>query len=503
VHVQEIARQSLLFDKGATSFAFRGATGCTGPACGGLRALVLSTGNVTPIGDGSALYTCKVNIAAGASDGQYPLTISGIILSDPNGNQVPGATGINGKITVNNAFTAIPTRTPTPTKTPTPTRTATPLVSLNVGNAVGARGQQTTFAVTLQTAGAQVVGTENDISFDSGNIPIATNAAGTPDCAVNSGIGKEATSFVFEPDGCNGTACTSVRAVVFSVLNTDPILDGSVLYTCRVNISTNAPFVAFPLTINRIVASHPVGNQIPATGTNGSINVNRFAPTLTPTPTASPVRATIVFGSAMAPPGNQQAEFGVFLNTMGRQVAGVQVDITFDSNTPVGANPDGSPECTVNPNINKGGTSFDFQPANCVPGVNCGAVRAIVIGFDNTDPIPDGATLFTCTDAIKRTALPQQYPLTCSGAHATDSSAHPVPAACTNGAITVTTPCVGDCNGDGEVTIDELLTGVGIGLGSIPYDQCPAFDADRNQSLTIDELLQGVIDTLDGCPTRS
>lgn len=485
-------------DKGATSFFYRGATGCSGPACGGIRALVISTGNVTPIADGSVLYTCKVNIAAGAADGQYPLSLSGITLSDPDGQAIPSS-GINGKIIVSSGFTPTPTPTRTPTKTPPPTRTAIPQVSLNVGSTAGARGQQPTFNVTLQTGGAHVVGTQNDISFDSGNIPIASTGTGRPDCAVNPDIGKEATSFVFEPRGCSGTACTSVRALVISVLNTDSIPDG-LLYTCRVNIAANAPFVTYPLSVSRIAVSDHSGNPIAATGTNGSITVDRFGPTLTPTPTASPPRAIIAFGSAMAPPGNQQAEFGVFLYTMGSEVAAAQVDIIFDASTPVGANADGSPRCTLNPNIHKGGTSFHFQPANCVPGINCGSVRAIVIAFDNTDPILDGVTLFTCTDAIKRTALTQQYVLMCSGAQATDSSAHRVPAACTNGVITVTTPCVGDCNGDGEITIDELLTGVGIGLGGIPFDQCPAFDADRNQSLTIDELLQGVIDALDGCP---
>ena len=203
---------------------------------------------------------------------------------------------------------------------------------------------------------------------------------------VNPGIGKEGTSFAFEPIGCSGTACASVRGIVFSVLNTDSIPDGSALYTCRVNISANAPFVTYPLNISRIVASDASGNEIAATGTNGSITVNRFAPTITATPTAIPVRAVIALGSAMAPPGNQQAEFGVFLNTMGTQVAAAEIDIIFDPSTPVAANADGSPQCTVNPNIQKSGTNFHFQPANCVPGVNCGAARAIVIAFDNVDP---------------------------------------------------------------------------------------------------------------------
>ena len=80
------------------------------------------------------LYTCKVNIAADAASGDYPLTISGVILSDPNGNLVARATGVSGTVTVSGGVepTLTPTRTltPTSTRTPTstPTRTATPCV---------------------------------------------------------------------------------------------------------------------------------------------------------------------------------------------------------------------------------------------------------------------------------------------------------------------------------------------------------------------------------------
>lgn len=113
-------------DKGATSFAYRGATGCSGPACGGLRSLVLSTGNVDPIPDGSVLYTCFVKVAATAT-GSFPLTLSGVILSDPDGQPVTPATGCNGAV---NAGGNTPTPTPTgpviDTATPTATRTATP-----------------------------------------------------------------------------------------------------------------------------------------------------------------------------------------------------------------------------------------------------------------------------------------------------------------------------------------------------------------------------------------
>jgi hypothetical protein len=59
--------------------------------------------------------------------------------------------------------------------------------------------------------------------------------------------------------------------------------------------------------------------------------------------------------------------------------------------------------------------------------------------------------------------------------------------------------CVGDCNGDGEVTIEEILTGVSIALGA-DSKACPAFDRDQNGTVTIEEILAGVLSALQGCP---
>lgn len=73
----------------------------------------------------------------------------------------------------------------------------------------------------------------------------------------------------------------------------------------------------------------------------------------------------------------------------------------------------------------------------------------------------------------------------------------------TDGRVTVRTttqPCVGDCNGDGQVLINELVVGVNIALGNTPVSQCLAFDADRGGTVTINELIQGVNNALNGCP---
>jgi hypothetical protein len=55
-------------------------------------------------------------------------------------------------------------------------------------------------------------------------------------------------------------------------------------------------------------------------------------------------------------------------------------------------------------------------------------------------------------------------------------------------------PCVGDCNSDGQVMIDELVLGVAIALTEQPRSACPAFG-----DATIVELVQAVNNALLGC----
>jgi Tol biopolymer transport system component len=59
--------------------------------------------------------------------------------------------------------------------------------------------------------------------------------------------------------------------------------------------------------------------------------------------------------------------------------------------------------------------------------------------------------------------------------------------------------CVGDCNANGVVTIDELVRGVNISLGNLAVASCPAFDTSGNGQVTIDELIRAVNALLVGC----
>jgi hypothetical protein len=148
-----------------------------------------------------------------------------------------------------------------------------------------------------------------------------------------------------------------------------------------------------------------------------------------PTPTPTPPRETLVrlvIGSASAEPGGV-AEINVVLSAAGTAVAGVQNDIGISPELLAGAN--GSrPDCRVNPAIDKSSTSFSFLPSR---------IRAIVIALDNTDAIPDGSVLYTCSFSIPAGAAGNVYPLLCSSAAASDPTGRSLAVACSDGMIKV------------------------------------------------------------------
>jgi pimeloyl-ACP methyl ester carboxylesterase len=61
-------------------------------------------------------------------------------------------------------------------------------------------------------------------------------------------------------------------------------------------------------------------------------------------------------------------------------------------------------------------------------------------------------------------------------------------------------PCVGDCNGDGNVTVDEMVRGIGITLGTIEIEVCEALDCQGTGSTSISCVIQAVNNAIAGCP---
>ena len=64
-------------------------------------------------------------------------------------------------------------------------------------------------------------------------------------------------------------------------------------------------------------------------------------------------------------------------------------------------------------------------------------------------------------------------------------------------------PCIGDCDQDGEVTVNELSIINDIALGNRPITDCLAGDGNGDGEVTVDELIQASNNLFDGCPTSN
>jgi hypothetical protein len=146
-----------------------------------------------------------------------------------------------------------------------------------------------------------------------------------------------------------------------------------------------------------------------------------------PSPRGADV-VSIDVGSASGAPG-ASVTVQITLDTGGAEVAGTQNDIAFDPLTPISG-------CTVNPGIDKD-VFTGYQPASCTYGVDCTAIRVIVISLSNLDPIPDGL-LYSCNVDIAPTAPPAVYPLANSNEGAARPDAQALVTEGADGAVIVT-----------------------------------------------------------------
>jgi hypothetical protein len=148
-------------------------------------------------------------------------------------------------------------------------------IRLSIGRVSGPAGATVEVDVVLASVGnSEVAGTQNDLFFDSATpIRASETEPGIPDCKVNLAIDKPATTFTFLPAGCSpGGTCTGVRALVLALDNTDPIANGSRLYSCMIAIAANASGT-FPLTCAMSIASPSEGMDVDAQCSEGAVVV--------------------------------------------------------------------------------------------------------------------------------------------------------------------------------------------------------------------------------------
>jgi len=131
---------------------------------------------------------------------------------------------------------------------------------------------------------------------------------------------------------------------------------------------------------------------------------------------------------------------------------------------------------------NLGGACNDFNP--CTAQSSCQVIEGVPFAYCMAG-VPTGHT--PTPTVTPPGATPTVSPTSTATSTAT-TGVPPTPAA-----------CVGDCNNNKIVAVNELISGVNIALGSAPISQCSDFDTNGNQTVDINELIAGVGSLLNGC----
>jgi YVTN family beta-propeller protein len=122
-----------------------------------------------------------------------------------------------------------------------------------------------------------------------------------------------------------------------------------------------------------------------------------------------------------------------------------------------------------------------------------------------TASVPPPSATRTRTPSLRPTGTPTVTPPHTPTRSQTPSrsstpSATPIPTETRTPAATPTRgPCYGDCDGNGRLTIDEVVTAVSLALGMTSLDRCPMADTDGNGLVSIAEIVRVVNATLFGC----
>ena len=129
-------------------------------------------------------------------------------------------------------------------------------------------------------------------------------------------------------------------------------------------------------------------------------------------------------------------------------------------------------------------------------------------------PLGDGE-LATCDFHVLPNGNARSAALTIEFAALVDARGEDIPVVATSGAIviadvtpepTATVPpadCIGDCNGDTRVTIDELIRATRIALGELAVTACSALDGNGDGAVSIPEIIAAVNSSLNVCQSAS
>jgi hypothetical protein len=339
----------------------------------------------------------------------------------------------------------------TPTPTPRPPFPL-PTVHIDVGSAIGRPGDAVDVAVSLAAFHVAVVATQNEITVNTRALDFEPS-----DCRINPVLGQALMATLVREDERSKTVRFSVQPTADLI----PIPDGP-LYTCTIRIAPTAQLREFRLTNDHTIAFTVDGTQLAhVDGANGSVTVTLvLPPTATPTPTPTP--------TATATPSLTRSVTGTPTPTIDRCPHTLVL-------TPGAVTPGSTIHLRGRCHLMQGGRKADVFFDTAAVGALTGDATG---NYETEITIPADATVGT-----HRIRVVQMREIASAEVEVTTSS--PL--------------CVGDCNGDQRVTVDELVVAVNAALGSSPVAACPMGDANHDGQVSVDELVAGVQNALGGC----
>jgi hypothetical protein len=149
----------------------------------------------------------------------------------------------------------------------------------------------------------------------------------------------------------------------------------------------------------------------------------------------------------------------------------------------------------------------DFALSAIVSSAPTSLRIAVTSLSDPPETLPRDGLIGRCRARVGKDVAPGTRSLACNPdtapARATGIKNEALATRCEDGELNILPPCIGDCDGSGGVSVDELLTGIRLALDSgPPIESCGAFDRDRDRSVSVDELVGAVAAALGGCGDR-
>jgi len=277
----------------------------------------------------------------------------------------------------------------------------------------------------------------------------------------------------------HGTACAPCTVEIFSdAANQGRIYEGSV-FTSDGNWTFNQPLS---------------GPNVTATNTDANHNTSEFSaavPLTTPTPTHTRTPTSTKTFTVTATPTDSPTRTPTASPTSTPTVSATLTPTRTHSRTP-------TQTVTVTPTRTTTSTPTLTRTATLTP-LATPTASPTPTPADTETPTRTPSATPPATPSASPTQTRTAAPPPTASATATSSPMPIVSGTPTTTVVATPPPCVGDCDGEGFVTVDEILVMVNIVLSDADVTACPAGDANHDGQITIDEILTAVNNALNGC----